>query len=122
MELTCEKPKNIEDGAHEGMIIGIEYRKKPYKYMDVVIEFDGNTKLKAGYPQNLLVESRLGKLLERFGVDVQEGMQYDPEKILIGRRCVFTTVRIGKFANIISESVKAKVESVKAKVETEAVK
>ena len=108
MELTCEKPKIIEDGSYEGVIIGIEYREKPYKYMDLVIEFD-KIKLKAGFPQTLMKESKLGKLMERFGVDVQEGMQYNPEKIFIGQKCKFTTVREGKFANIISESVKKEI-------------
>lgn len=105
MELTCEKPKIIEDGQHLGVIIAIEYREKPYKYMDVIIETEG-TKLKASYPQTLMVESKLGKMLQRFGVDVREGMTYDPNKILVGRKCQFTTVRDGKFANIIPESLK----------------
>ena len=108
MKLTVEKAKVIEAGKHQGIIVAIEYRTEPFAYTDVCIEFEGGVQLKAGYPTYLMEESKLGKLLKRFGVVVSEGLEIDPD-VLIGRACEFLTMnqvkQNGTFANIIADSV-----------------
>jgi len=113
MKFECKEQLKIDDGAHEGAIIAIEYRQKPYEYMDLVIEFMHNDKpvrLKAGYPAIVSVGSAMGKLLHRFNHPVEPGKFYDPEELLIGQQCHFQTVteetKNGTFANVLPQSVK----------------
>ena len=111
MKLPVLKPIIIEDGIHEGAIIGVEYREKPYKYTDIVIEFDeGKNTLKAGYPTFVMEESKLGLLMKRFGILISEGTEVDPDE-LIGKKCTFLTLNEKKgdktYAKIVQDSVKA---------------
>lgn len=109
MQIPVEKPKIIEDGKHVGVIIDVCYRDKPFKYTDLVIEFDNGIQAKAGYPTKLMEESKLGLLLKRFGIVVAEGLTADPD-ILKGRKCEFVTIQEktdkGIFAKIVADSVK----------------
>ena len=107
MNREIQKQMTIEDGKHIGVVIAIEERTKPYKYLDVVIEFEEGKKIKAGYPDFLSSESKLGQLLARFKADVSTpGSIVDPEKVLIGKKCQFMTLKEGKYSNVIPESVK----------------
>ncbi|MEA1877252.1 MAG: hypothetical protein U9N86_10345 [Bacteroidota bacterium] len=101
----------IEDGLHKGAITGVEERTEPYNYLDVVIEFEEGKQIKAGYPDFLSTESKLGCLLARFGGDVSTpGSFIDPEEILIGKKCQFMTLNKAKgdktYANVVPESLK----------------
>jgi hypothetical protein len=105
MELEVKQEKKIEDGLHKGVIIGAVLREKPFKYIDVIIEFE-NLKLKSGYPAIILESSKLGQLLQRFGIKLDIGSKIDVEKVLIGKPCQFMTIKKEKYSNIISDSVK----------------
>lgn len=111
-EFKVEAEKRIADGLHIGVIVGIEYREKPYEYTDVIIEeSESKLKLKVGYPSFVATESKLGNLLARFGAEIYVGKIVDPEKILIGKVCQFMTLmskgKDGKsYSNIVPESVK----------------
>lgn len=113
MELQIEAPKVIEDGRHQGVIVDIKYRTDPYKYVDLVIEFEDEQKIQVGYPQKCMKESKLGKLLSRFGVNLPEGGSVNPNKELVGKLCFFTTIREGKYARVIPESVRPIEETIK---------
>lgn len=109
MNIEVEKPTVIEDGSHTGIIKDVLYRETPFRYTDLLIEFNDGIQLKCGYPTKVMVDSMLGKLLKRFGVVVAEGMSVDPD-VLKGKQCSFMTMQKksvrGTFANIIPDSVK----------------
>jgi len=109
MELEVKKPNNLEDGKHEGIITALEERSKPFDYLDILIESDGR-KVKVGYPKTVMMESKLGLLLRRFGGDLKEGSKVDPEKILVGKKCSFIVMNEktdrGTFPKVIPESLK----------------
>lgn len=109
-----EKIKKLEDGAHEGIITALEYREKPYEYVDVVIE-SKDVKIKAGYPKTMMIKSKLGELLIRFGAELKEGTTIDPDKVLIGKECKFTCVADGLYTKVIQESLKPKVATEEVK-------
>ena len=104
--------KIIEEGEHTGEIVHIMERKKPFHYVDVVIRLpdDTGTELKRGYPASISGSSALGKLLMRFGVSINEGLDYDVEKELKGKKVTFMTMNKktekGTFTDIIPESIK----------------
>lgn len=113
MKIEVTKKLEIKDGLHEGMIIDVQYRDKPYEYTDVVIEtiVEGKAvKLKAGYPTQVSDSSKLGKLLQRFGAQLTIGQEVDPNVILVEKKCQFMTMtqstKRGEFANVVPESVK----------------
>ena len=114
MKLEVKEQIKIEDGVHQGAIIGIEYREDPYDYTDLIIEFkykDQDMKLKAGYVTYVSEGSKLGKLLVRFGLQLEVGISVDPDKHLIGKKCQFMTItEKGKndteYAKVIPDSVK----------------
>ena len=109
----CEKRKEIEDGSHYGEIVDIQYTNNKYQYTQLVIEHkESGIKLKAGYPTKVMLDSKLGKLLQRFGIKVEENKNVDPDQ-LKGRKCVFTTIKSGNFSNVVEESVKPAVRDEK---------
>ena len=116
MEIEAKEIKTLDDGTHSGIMKRIEYREEPFRYTDIYIgitDEDKNFELKVGYPTSISEKSSLGKLLMRFGVEIIAKQTYDPEKILIGKACVFQTITenvkdAGDFARIIPESVKPK--------------
>ena len=108
MKLTVEEEFKIEDGVHEGVIVAVEYREKPYAYTDIVIEFmakDKPLRLKAGYPTFINPSSKLARLLTKFGMDCSPGSTVDPDDI-VGSKVTFQTLHDGKYANVLPESVK----------------
>ena len=107
MQREVKEPMIIEDGLHVGVITQVLERKKPYEYIDIVIEFEEGKKIKAGYPDYLSTVSKLGSLLARFGADVSTPNTFlDPEKVLIGQKCTFQTIKDGNFSNVIPESLR----------------
>lgn len=106
MEIPVQKPRIIEDGMHKGEIADVAYRTEPYGYTDVIIELADGMKLTAGYPTVVMENSKLGKLLIRFGVTLTEGENVNPDVLLIGQKCQFQTITDGKFAKVLPESVK----------------
>ena len=93
MELPVKEHIKIEDGAHTGVIIEVEYRESPYRYTDVWIEFNQGQRIKYGVPTptELTTKNKLGKLLQSFGAVMEVGKSYDPAKVLIGKKCIFMT-------------------------------
>jgi len=110
MEILVKPHRIVQDGLHEGAIVGVEYREKPFPYTDYVIEFEDGLNIKASYPTNLTPETVHGKMLKRFGVAVIENQTVNPEKLMIGQKCIFVTVNEvtdkGTFPRVISESLK----------------
>lgn len=113
-ELLIEEPKTIEDGKHEGVITGVEYREQPYKYTDLVIEFEEGKKIKAGFPTMVTEESKLGKLMLLFGASLKVGQTISPERLFVGRKCSFMTLTKetdkGSFPIVVAGSVKPMVK------------
>ena len=110
MKLKVNTVSKIEDGLHTGVILLIEYRTEPYEYTDVVIEVEG-MRIKVGYPTFVSPESKLGKLLMRFGANpLPVGGIIEPETFLVGKKCKLQTLNEIKgdksYARIIPESVK----------------
>jgi len=104
----------LEDGLHEGEIIKLLEREKPYPYVDLVIEFElkdhvGN--MTVGFPDFVSSQSKLGQLLIRFGqtLTVDEEIELND---LIGKKCQFVTVTKKskkddrEYSNIVPDSVK----------------
>jgi len=112
MEIEVKPNVSIDDGKHTGIITGVEYRTTPYAYTDVVIETQG-IKLKVGYPTMLMEESKLGQLLKRLNVVFVVGQKVNIDKEIIGKNVEFITMKKGKYANIIPDSVKENIEKVK---------
>jgi hypothetical protein len=113
MQIPVKKTINIADGEHEGAVINIRYRSKPYEYVDLEIEFkqgEDKVELKAGYPMVVSKGSQLGALLMRFGTNLEEGDNVDPDKILIGQKIKFKTFteknQRGSFARVVVDSVR----------------
>ena len=97
----------LEDGSHEGTIVGLSERTEPYKYLDLDIKVDDKN-IKVSFPNNIMEESKLGMLLTRFGATLVEGETLQLDDILVGKECVFTSVTEGKYVKVIAESVKPK--------------
>ena len=111
MKIEVKQILKIEEGLHKGVIVGLEERTDPYKYVDVVIEFDEGKSIKVGFPNFCTTESKLGVMLAKFGLDVSTpGTFVDPEKDLMGKKCQFMTINQAKgektYANVIPESLK----------------
>ena len=102
-------PKVIKDGSHEGVIVAVEYREKPYEYTDLVIEFKDN-KIKAGFPSFITPVNKLGKLMLDFGCSLEIDKEIDPEKVFIGKKCTFMTMNKttprGTFPCVVDGSLK----------------
>ena len=108
MELEVKETKRIADGSHEGVIQAVEYRSKPLEYTDYVIKSEEVT-IKASYPTNITPDTIHGKMLSRFGLQIEAHLKVDPDK-LIGVKCRFTTVNHttpkGTFPEIMRNTLK----------------
>lgn len=94
--------KRLEDGVHKGAVVGVEDRTTPqgYEYVDVWFE-SKEAKIKTSYPANVNSKSGLGKLLQRFGLEIKPGQDYDVEKLLVGQKVQFQTYDDGDFVNVV---------------------
>lgn len=112
MEFEIKEEVKIEDGAHTGAIVAVEYRTEPYKYTDVIIEFEEGKRIKYGCATPFAVTKghKLGRLLEAFGAKLEPGQKVDPEKVLVGKKCIFSTFTEEKggssYANIVPNTLK----------------
>ena len=107
MKLKVQPDKKIEDGRHEGVIVAVEYREKPFEYTDLVIEFEGGKRIKYGVPTAMSPSSKLGRLVEEFtGNDPIVGGEIDPDIVFINQKCSFQTITTGKFSNVVKDSVR----------------
>jgi hypothetical protein len=118
-EFKVTESKVIEEGKHSGKIIRVEYRDEPYKYADIIVEMEeGAFELKYGCPQNITNVSKLGKLLELFGMNLVTNSlvtEEDIAKLLVEKKVVFVTLNEvvkrkdgsnGEFARIAEGSLK----------------
>lgn len=105
MKIEVEADKKLDEGKHEGVIIDVEYRTDPYHYTDLVIEV-GDSKIKAGFPTLITKSSKLGKLLDRFGLDVEVGTTIDPNSVLVGEQCTFLVEADGEYSKVVTSTVK----------------
>ena len=108
MEIKVKAHKVINDGMHEGVITGVNYRESPMAYTDYVIKSE-EVEIKASYPTNITPDTMHGKMLTRFGLQVVEDLMVNPDK-LIGIRCAFTTVNHttlkGTFPEVMRDTLK----------------
>ena len=114
MEFEMKKPVEISDGVHQGEIVRVEYRVKPYQYADVFVKITdaeaAGVELKWGAPcGHLSPNTKLGKMLLKFG-EIPFGDKVDPEKVLVGRKVSFQTLNEttadGIFARVVDGSIK----------------
>ena len=93
---TVKESMKLDDGAHTGAIVRLEYRDEPYQYLDFFIKLDGTEfELKYGVPQNLSMTSKLGRLMEVFGKKLVAGDEIsskDIEDIFLNKKVKFVTV------------------------------
>jgi len=112
MEFEWKEPIQIPDGNQTGQIVKIVYRTEPYEYTDIVIKLDSqNVEMKYGCPSVLSENSKLGRLLQVFGVEAKTGEKINPETILINKKVQFMTItkpnKNGKqFSEIVTDSLK----------------
>jgi len=112
--IEVKAPANVLDGQHTGVITKVEYRTEPYKYTDVFVETnntEGNVvELKYGCPTSITAETKLGKLLKRFGAELNVKEVLYPAKILTGKKVTFMTMNEvkekGTFSRIVKDSLK----------------
>ena len=107
MKFEVKEPNVFKDGNHEGVIVGVEYREKPYEYTDLIIESE-EKKIKYGVASFVSPMSKLGKLLVEFGANLEIGKEVDPEKFFVGKKVTFMTMTQKGFANVVKDSVKPK--------------
>jgi len=113
MKIKSEKVVKIADGSHKGLLVEIQQRDKSpegYEYLDIMIE-EKDTKmiLKAGVTPRISENTKLGMILQNFGVKIKPEMDYDLD-ILLNSKVEFITItekkEQGSFARIIPESIK----------------
>ena len=112
MELEWKEPIIIPDGKHTGEIVKIVYRDEPYEYTDIVIKIDGiDIELKYGCPTILSEGSKLGRLMQMFGVEAKSGTKINPETALVNKKVEFMTLmkknKDGReYAEVVADSIK----------------
>jgi len=123
--LETKEFEPIEDGKHDGYIVDIDEKaeRKGFLYVDFFISCDEKVKddgelltLKASYPANLHKKSMLGELVERLGIQLgSAGEEFDIMQLRGKPVTYMTMTQKGKddksYANIIRESMKAKVKT-----------
>lgn len=118
MAIEMQESKAIDEGKHQGGIVGIEIREnKGFTYMDVIVSVGDKKKedgapftLTAGYPLPMSAGGMTAKLFERFGITAEIGQEID-EKDLIARACTYQVVaeegKDGKnYSNILRQTLK----------------
>lgn len=114
-EHEWKEPIKILDGKHTGEIVRVEEDHDPYEYTNVVVKLDDfDLEIRYGCPTTLSENTKLGKLLQVFGVSAAPGTKTDPEKVLKGKPCEFMTMmkkskKDGiEYAEIVADSLKPK--------------
>ena len=125
MNRTVKALTKIEDGLHKGTIINVEQRitQEKYEYIDITIKMDDtNTQIKTSAPDSVSTESKLGKILQRFGADLIADKVIQIDKLLMNRTCQFQTMQDGQYSKVIDGSLKPVEPMVKTNDEIEAEK
>ena len=115
--MEWQEPVKIPDGKHTGVITKIEERHEPYEYIDVFVNLDEtDIEIKYGCPAFMSEESKLGRLMQTFGVKFVVGTKADLDVALKGRKVVFMTLlkknkkSDKEFSEIVEDSLKPIVE------------
>lgn len=96
MKLPVHENKQLEPGHYYGNIIDIKDKpinkvgKESYEYIEIEVETEGLT-LRASYLKWVSESSMLGKLLQRFGLNITPGGEVELDE-LIGSPCQFTVI------------------------------
>ena len=112
MKARMKEYKPIEDGRHTGVVQELKYRTEPYSYVDIVIKEDlTGMEIKVGIPFNVSNTSTLGRVLEGFGLVIEDGKEIEIEDYINkGLKVSFVTItektEKGTFSRIVSESLK----------------
>jgi len=84
------KPGGVPEGEHAGTIIDLNKKQvdvgkaEDATYLDIAIDVpEEDAKITVGYNFYISNNSELGKLLQRCGIELEVGAEYDLEKILI---------------------------------------
>ena len=115
-ELEWSESKRVLDGTHTGIITNVSYRTEPFEYTDIFVKIDNiftkdDIELKYGVPTKLSPQTRLGKLMIKFGEKCELGKKINLQKILVNKKVQFITmVRSNKdgleYAEIVEDSLK----------------
>jgi hypothetical protein len=114
MEFKVKAPVELPDGGHEGTIVRLEERTEPYHYIDIFIKVkDKDFETKYGVPANISIDSKFGKLLTAFGMELKPGETVNPEPALLNRNCMFMTIKEkskdgNEYSRVVDGSVKPK--------------
>lgn len=112
MKAKIEDTIKIDDGKHEGEITAINYKDKPYEYVDVVIkEKEQGIEMKLGLPFKVTENTALGRLLMVFGAKMEVGKDIEVDDYLkkglkVEFMTIMETTKKGTFARIVNDSVK----------------
>lgn len=112
MKAKVQETIKIDDGKHEGVISRIDYRDKPYNYVDIVIkENKSDIELRCGVPFSVTENTALGKLLITFGAELKVNEELEIEDYLkAGVKVEFLTITEttskGTFARIVTDSLR----------------
>lgn len=112
MELEWHESIKIPDGNHTGTITRLEFRTEPFEYTDVFIKLNGtDVEIKYGCPTILSENSKLGRLLQVFGVEAKPKERTNPETVLVNQKASFMTItkknKEGReYAEIVVDSIK----------------
>ena len=107
----------IEEGKHEGFIVDVKLREKPYAYIDIYLSVEEMKKedgspltVKASYPANLVEGSYLDQALLRLEYQVSVGCEFDTDElkgIPVSYQTMNNESDDGKvYANVINKTVK----------------
>lgn len=121
MKITKEEAKEfetIEDGKHDGFIVDVKLREKPYAYLDFYLSVDDLKRedgspltLKASYPAKLTADGFLSKALDRLEFEIKVGEEMDTDD-LKGIAVTYMTMNEHSekddkdYSNVINKTVK----------------
>lgn len=115
--MEWQKSVKIPDGKHTGVITKIEERHEPFEYIDVFVKLDDtDIEIKYGCPAFMSEDSKLGRLMQTFGVKFVVGTKADLDVSLKGRKVEFMTLMKKskkadrEYSEIVEDSLKPIVE------------
>ena len=114
MAITAEfKSGKIPQGEYNGVISKVEKRDyvskegEAYSYLDVYAQLDiaegQSVQLKCGAPLNITPSSKLGRLVQKFMPDAQQGAQIDLEALLLQKPVKVYVQDVNNDGTIFSE-------------------
>lgn len=114
MKIKVEKAIKLEDGKYEGIIKALNYRDKPFEYVDIVIEeTKSELPINCGVPQKITENTMLGRIMENFGCDIEKFVDSEidiEDYIKIGMKVQFLIQNKktdkGTFSNIVPNTLK----------------